>query len=165
MARTYQKSEAQWTKQYYEKYLPKWIRAQSGTKYKEYKGYVEQKYLTIEEFKVYYEIAKNTLLEEGKSVANIYKELIEVGPKDTSPYKLSKGSAKALQKKLNEQENEKIKNKIIKSKEKHYYTIKELRVQGGRLSSDLNNILKEEHPDWTGKKRAAYIGEELYGSP
>ena len=161
MARSkqYQKSEAQWTKQYYEKYLPKWIRAQSGTKYKEYKGYVEQKYLTIEEFKVYYEIAKNTLLEEGKSVANIYKELIEVGPKDTSPYKLSKASAKALQKKLNEEE---LKKPV---KERHYYTIKELRVQGGRLSSELNNLLKEQHPDWTGLQRAEYIGEELYGSP
>lgn len=158
MARTYQKSEAQWQKQYMN-YLEQWGKSQF-TRGKMQAQYATSKApLTMDQFKIYYDIAKQTLQAGGKSTAGVYKELVEVGPAKTGPYTLSKASAKALQQKLNERE------KAKPVKERYYYTIKELRLFGGKMASEFNDLLKEEHPDWTGKQRADYIGEELYGSP
>lgn len=42
-------------------------------------------------------------------------------------------------------------------------TITELR-KGGVDVSEINNLLKEEYPDWTGKQRQEYISYEVFGS-
>lgn len=42
-------------------------------------------------------------------------------------------------------------------------TITELR-RGEVDVSGINNILKEEHPDWTGKQRQRWISYEVFGS-
>lgn len=42
-------------------------------------------------------------------------------------------------------------------------TITQLR-KGEIDVSTINDILKEEYPDWTGKDRAAYISHEVFGS-
>ena len=42
-------------------------------------------------------------------------------------------------------------------------SITELR-KGGVNVSEINDILKEEYPDWTGYQRAEYISHEVFGS-
>lgn len=42
-------------------------------------------------------------------------------------------------------------------------SITELR-KGGVDVSEINNLLKEEYPDWTGKQRQEYISYEVFGS-
>lgn len=42
-------------------------------------------------------------------------------------------------------------------------TITELR-KGGIDVSEINELLKEEYPDWTGSQRAGYISYEVFGS-
>ena len=42
-------------------------------------------------------------------------------------------------------------------------SITELR-KGGVNVSEINNLLKEEYPDWTSYQRAEYISQEVFGS-
>ena len=42
-------------------------------------------------------------------------------------------------------------------------SITELR-KGGVDVSEINDLLKEEYPDWTGKQRQEYISYEVFGS-
>ena len=153
------KSAAQWLKQYMQ-YLSEWSKAHFTSK-----GKLQAKYettatpLSLEKFKTYYYVSLETLKAEGKSSANVYRELVKYGPERSGPYTLSKKSAKALQQKLNEAE----KSKPVK--ERHYYTIKEVRLLGGKMASEVNDMLKEEHPEWNSYERAHYISEEIYGSP
>ena len=42
-------------------------------------------------------------------------------------------------------------------------SITELR-KGGVNVSEINELLKEEYPDWTGYQRAEYISHEVFGS-
>ena len=42
-------------------------------------------------------------------------------------------------------------------------TITQLR-KGGIDVSEINNLLKDQHPEWTGKERQEYISYEVFGS-
>ena len=42
-------------------------------------------------------------------------------------------------------------------------TITQLR-KGGIDVSEINTLLKDQHPEWTGKERQEYISYEVFGS-
>lgn len=154
MAIKYQKSEAQWSKQYRE-YIETWSRA---TFKASRLGQITTTPLTIQQFKSFYGVAKQTLQVAGKSTAGVYKQLITSGPLKHRAVLVSKESAKAAQILMNAAERKKP------VKERHYWTIKELMVSAGQLSSEINEALKSKYPTWSGSDRASYISETVYGS-
>ena len=167
--REYRKSERQWQKQYQEYLYRFTVEASKGKWWQYEKPYEIGEKLTFEQFKIQYTIARQTNVQLTGNVGDVYKTIMQKGPAESRVYvgkqTMSKAQAKRLQQTLNEQENEKVKNKIIKSKDKHYYTLRELMASGGKYASALNDYLKETKKEMNSYQRAEYIGEELYGSP